>query len=63
MKDKIYAVYLRKNSEGSFTFIDGKRYFIDRTCTELQNKEGVFLLRKTIVFLLVIQYMYGSRVR
>lgn len=41
MKDKIYAVYLRKNSEGSFTFIDGKRYFIDRSCTELQNKEGI----------------------
>lgn len=41
MKEKIYAVYLRKNPEGSFTFIDGKRYFIDRTCTELQNKEGI----------------------
>lgn len=41
MKEKIYAVYLRKNSEGSFTFIDGKRYFIDRACTELQNKEGI----------------------
>lgn len=38
---RIYAVYLRKNSEGSFTFIDGKRYFIDRSCTELQNKEGI----------------------
>lgn len=41
MKERIYAVYLRKNSEGSFTFIDGKRYFIDRSCTELQNKEGI----------------------
>ena len=41
MKDKIYVVYLRKNSKGSFTFIDGKRYFIDRSCTELQNKEGI----------------------
>lgn len=40
-KGRIYAVYLRKNSEGSFTFIDGKRYFIDRSCTELQNKEGI----------------------
>lgn len=40
-KGRIYAVYLRKNSEGSFTFIDGKRYFVDRSCTELQNKEGI----------------------
>lgn len=47
MKDKIYAVYLRKNSEGSFTFIDGKRYFIDRTCTELQNKEGICFVSVT----------------